>query len=85
MLPISSVWFSPDSPMHGVPLRHDGIWFSRRDDGSLFLDAEEARDYPTSRASSPNPSSSYLGSPADVPGPRYGRAPPNEQVARTPR
>ena len=30
---------------HGVPMRDDGIWFSRRDDGSLFLDAEEARDY----------------------------------------
>jgi hypothetical protein len=28
-----------------VPLHDDGIWFSRRDDGSLFLNAEEARDY----------------------------------------
>jgi hypothetical protein len=29
----------------GVPLPGDGIWFSRRDEGSLFLDVEEARRY----------------------------------------
>jgi hypothetical protein len=29
----------------GVSLQDDGIWFSRRDDGSLFLDPEEARNY----------------------------------------
>lgn len=29
----------------GVPLDGDGIWFSRREEGSLFLDAEEARRY----------------------------------------
>jgi hypothetical protein len=27
----------------GVPLHDDGIWFSRRADGSLFLDAQEAK------------------------------------------
>jgi Apea-like HEPN len=28
-----------------APLHQDGIWFSRRDEGSLFLDAEEAKAY----------------------------------------
>lgn len=29
----------------GAPLHQDGIWLSRRDEGSLFLDAEETRAY----------------------------------------